>query len=925
MKPSRLSAISLPAFWLLPAACWSLLLPPTVAHGQLLRQANTTLNLPAELPVATGYTTQNALGSLTFSNPIDLASPPGVRNRLFVIERNTGIQIVNLDTMTKSTFLPLASYLQSQGRPLNTGSECGILSLAFHPDYNQNGWFYVFYSFNIGGQLHQRVARFTATGTAGDFNVATVAAGATESPLITQRDEAGNHNGGDMAFGPDGYLYISVGDEGPQRDGADNARRIAKDFFGGILRIDVDKKPGSLPPNAHDESSTGTVGDSAITAGSYTVPPDNPFVALAQGTGTATYNGFTFAKSAVRTEWYAIGLRNPWRISFDPLTGRLFCGEVGQDAWEEIDIITPGFNGGWSWREGKHTHSPANPPNSPPAGWTSTDPIYEYSHSSNPTPPNPVITGTSVTGGVVYRGDRLPELSGKYLFCDYNTGFIVALTEQPNGSWAGGSGGLGQRLATDTGISGWGYDPRNGDALMCDLTGSQVKRLARSGTTGTPPPATLSATGAFADLANLTPNPGLVAYAPNVNFWSDHAVKSRWFAIKNLTDTVGFSADGWWTLPTGMVWVKHFDINTTRGEAATRRRLETRFLVKTPTDVYGLSYKWRADQSDADLVPEDGQWEAIASSSPAQTWRYPSRTECRTCHTANAGFALSFNTRQMNREQLFGSETWNQISALSAAGYFSAPVSGVHGLPAFAAADDAEASLEWRVRSYLAVNCVQCHQPGGASSGYWDARIATLTDAANLIKGPLVNDGGDPANRWSVPGDAAHSMILARLRGEGVPRMPPLATTERDMAAEALLTAWITESLPSRRSFSEWQTAHFPVPDAPGSLPGDDADGDGTANRSEFLLGWNPLAVDPPWQLSAALAAAPAADGSLMLSFPQPPNRMAVMETTSDFLNWSVWDVPGNQPMPAPAAGSRTVNGPADGARSFFRVRLSDF
>ncbi len=428
-----------------------------IARAQLVREANTTLTLPTELPAATGYTTQNALGALTFTSPIDVASPPGVTNRLFVLERGTGIQIVNLDTMTKSQFMPLAAY---------TNSECGLLSMAFHPNYNQNGYFYVFYSLRISSLTYQRVARFTATGTAGNYNAATTALASTQAPLITQRDQQDNHNGGDMAFGPDGYLYISTGDEGAQRDGSNNARRIAKDFLGHILRIDVDSKPGSLAPNPHDESSTATVGDSAITAGSYRIPPDNPFVALATGSGNATYNGYTFPKTAIRTEIFSNGYRNPWRMSFDPLSGRLFVADVGQDNYEEVNIVNNGFHAGWSWREGKHAHTPAVAPTTPPAGWTSNDPIYEYDHSNDGggSGNDAIIYGSSITGGVVYRGDRLPELFGKYLFCDYNTGFIVALTEQTNGTWTG------VRLGTDANISGWGYDPRNGDALLCDLT-----------------------------------------------------------------------------------------------------------------------------------------------------------------------------------------------------------------------------------------------------------------------------------------------------------------------------------------------------------------------------------------------------------------------------------------------------------------------
>jgi len=883
------------------------------AHGQLVRVANTTLTLPDNLPTATGYTTQNALGSLSFSSPIDVASPPGVTNRLFVLERGAGIQIVNLDAMTKSTFMPLAAY---------TGSESGLLSMAFHPNYNQNGYFYVFYSLRISNQTYQRVARFQATGTAGNYNAATTALASTAAPLITQRDQQDNHNGGDMAFGPDGYLYISVGDEGAQYDGGDNARRIAKDFLGHILRIDVDSKPGSLAPNPHDESSTATVGDSAITAGSYSIPPDNPFVALASGSGDATYNGYTFPKTAIRTEIFSDGYRNPWRMSFDALTGRLFVADVGQDRYEEVNIVTNGYKGGWSWREGKHAHTPAVAPTTPPVGWVSNDPIYEYDHNNDGggSGNDGVIYGTAVVGGLVYRGDRLPELFGKYLFCDFDTGFIVALTEGAGGVWTG------VRVATDAQMCGWGYDPRNDDALFCDLTEGEVKRLVRSGTSGTAPPATLSATGAFSNLSTLTPNAGLVAYAPNVAFWSDYAIKSRWFAIKNLTDTIGFSADGNWTLPTRMVWVKHFDIDLERGNPATRRRLETRFLVKTTSDIYGLSYRWNNIQSgaqtDATLVAEDGAdlvLNITVGGSPAtQTWRFPSRTECRICHTAVGGHALSFNTRQFNRTNTYGGQTLNQISALSDAGYFAAPVPGVNNLPAFAPADDTGTSLEWRVRSYLAVNCVQCHQPGGASTGYWDARATTATDSANLIDGLLVYDVGDPANRWCVAGDTAHSVILKRLAGTGVQRMPPLATRERDLTAEALITDWINSDLPARQSFAQWQTAHFGSTSVPEAQAAADPDDDAQDNDLEFLLGNHPLLSSAPY-----LPIVSPAGGGFSLTFDHPSNRSVLIETSTNLVDWSLWNIPGNAPVFPSTSQQATVIGPIDLPGRFFRLRLS--
>ena len=151
----------------------------------------------------------------------------------------------------------------------------------------------------------------------------------------------------------------------------------------------------------------------------------------------------------------------------------------------------------------------------------------------------------------MYRGNCLPEIFGKYIFCDYTTGLIAALTEQPDSTWTG------ERLATDNNICAFGYDPGNGDALMCDLTSGQVKWLARIGTTDADPPATHPATGAFSDLATLTPNPGIVAYESNVPLSSDHAVKSRWFSIKNTTDLIDFHPEESWFFPAGMVWVKH--------------------------------------------------------------------------------------------------------------------------------------------------------------------------------------------------------------------------------------------------------------------------------------------------------------------------------------------------------------------------------
>lgn len=915
-----------------------------LTHAQLIRQANTSLTLPADLPSATGYAVENALGTLSFTAPMLTTFPAGETNRLFVAERAGTIQVVtNLSTTpTKAAYFSLSSLLGT-GETLRTDGENGFLSLVFHPNFATNRTFYVYFSLQKETQLHQRLHQVTVTSATA--NTATIA---QQKPLLTILDRDTNHNGGDLHFGADGFLYLSTGDEGGANDTRNNARHLnhliqtspvavqRTGFWGQMLRLAVEVDPvgqpgvfppGVVAPNTHVQASTAF--PSALH-GNYRVPADNPFH------GYTLWHSVAIDPATVRTEIWATGLRNPFRWSFDPVTGRLFLGDVGQNAREEVNIVAKGDDLGWSWREGAiaFTSSPAYPdnrpgntnaapaapaPGSPPGtGFSPKAPIYDYDRTDNGTPNDPVVFGTTVTGGIVYRGSRLTELYGKYLFAEYGQGMIVALTEGTGGAWTG------QRLAIEAGIVDFGYDPRDGDALLTDLGNGRIWRLARTGTSGTDPPALLSQTGAFANLANLTPQTGLVPYDPNVPFWSDYAIKSRWFAIKNLTDTIGFSADGNWTFPTGMIWVKHFDIELERGNPATRRKLETRFLVKTASDVYGLSYKWRADQSDADLVAEGGLTEAIAGSSPAQTWRFPSRVDCRACHTPAGGFALSFNTRQLNRTRTYDLQTPNQLSALSAAGYFSTVVADVHTLPAFARADDTSQSLEWRVRSYLAVNCVQCHQPGGAAQGSWDARITTPTDLAGLINGALVNNGGNADARFAVPGDApafgqaTHSMVLRRIRGDGAQRMPPLGTNERDLAAETLLTAWITQELPTRQSFAEWQVAQFGSSGATGAGATDDPDGDGENNRVEFLRRTNPRSPTLPFSPVTTVVGP-----NLQLSFPQVPGRSLLIETSTDLVQWSLWNVPGNSPDVPAAAGTRTLTAPLDAQQRFFRGRIS--
>lgn len=854
----------------------------------LTRVANTSLNLPATTPTEGAYTVVNAFGSLSFNRPLAVRTPPGETGFTYVVERGGKIQRVNLATNTKSEFLDLAAWVDSQGSgwALPSGSENGLLSLAFHPDYNQNGHFYVFYSLTANNQLHQRVARLTATGTPGNYLAATTCNPATHVALITQRDEAGNHNGGDMHFGADGYLYISVGDEGGADDTYDNGNFINKDFFSAILRIDVDHGASSLAPNSHSQTNSATYA-SAVHSGTYKIPADNPFI------GATSHQGQTISAGSVRTEIWLTGLRNPWRFSLDAVSNRWFIGDVGQNAREEVTMVTydpaESNDAGWSRREGTAAFPWGPAGSSVPSGYSPLEPIHDYPRSD----------GRSITGGIVYRGARLGELYGKYVFADYLGNKIWALTEdtaQNPATWTR-SDVLGWN-----GIVSFDHDPANRDILLCVMNENYVGRLVRAPGSN-PAPATLGATGAFTDLSTLAPAGGIYAYDINHPFWSDHALKRRWFSIPQVSDQMAFSADGAWSFPAGQVWIKHFDLETERGNAATKKPVETRFLVRTASGAYGLSYRWRADGSDADLVGSSGLHEdftiTTAGGNVTQTWIYPSRADCLTCHTPASNYALSFNTRQLNRGGALGAD---QLHELDCAGFLQNSPPASQSLPAHPAADDSTASREARVRSYLEVNCAMCHRgPGSPVPGQFDARTITSTDMANLINGTLSNNLGDPANRFVAPNDITHSVVLKKLDGSAG-RMPPLASTVTDQEIIALLSAWITDDLPARQSYGEWALAAFGETGTPRSIQTGDFDMDGQSNFLEYLAATSGNDATSKFQLNLS---------GNQLSFTHPANRSLLIETSPDLQTWLPLAHPDNTLKPPAVGQDRSFTLPA--------------
>ena len=323
--------------------------------------------------------------------------------------------------------------------------------------------------------------------------------------------------------------------------------------------------------------------------------------------------------------------------------------------------------------------------------------------------------------------------------------------------------------------------------------------------TGAFPPL-LSQTGAFADTPGMVPSGGLIPYDVIVPFWSDGAEKSRWISVP-AGKKIKFAPTGEWTFPPGTIFVKTFEMPMDETHPAVKRRLETRLLVcDAAGGVYGACYKWRADNSDADLLPTN-LTETIsietATGVRTQAWYYPSRQDCLTCHTANAGLVLGVKTRQLNRAFTYPSGiTDNELRAWSHAGLFDTNFDNLNNLdggdlktfPALARTDDPARSLTDRARSYLDANCAQCHRPKGTVA-YFDARYDTPLAEQNLIKGPVLIDERIDNPHVIAPNDIWRSILYLRTDTLEAYRMPPLARNTIDERGMALLRQWI-ESLP---------------------------------------------------------------------------------------------------------------------------------
>jgi glucose/arabinose dehydrogenase len=664
--------------------------------------------------------------------------------------------------------------------------------ITFHPNFKDNGYVYIGMngpSSAPPGAKKTRVLRYVME------RKHPYKLDPKSETLIIEWPSDG-HNGGALAFGKDGMLYVTSGDGTSDSDtnivGQDLSKLTAK-----VLRIDVDHPEPGKP---------------------YAVPKDNPFV----------------GQKNVRPETWAYGLRNPWRLTVDQKTGHIWVGNNGQDLWEQGYLIEKGANYGWSVLEGSHPFYPNRKAGPTPF----RKPTVEHSHSE----------ARSLTGGIVYYGSKFPELRGVYLYGDYSTGKIWGMRHD------------GRRVvwhkelaSTRLQITGFGVDA-HGEILIADHRGEGKGGFYTLEATpkGQPPstfPLKLSESGLFRSVKGHIMEPALIPYSVNAPLWSDGAHKERWIALPGADSRIDFTTYRGWNFPDQTVLVKSFALDMEEGNPASRRWIETRFLTNQKGEWFGYSYQWNDEQTEGVLVDGKGLDREFTIRVPPtadnprglrkQTWHYPSRTECMVCHSRAANFVLGLTELQMNKEHDYGGIRDNQLRVLEHLGVLrinwleetkyalmrEAKAKGLTEGQIYAYLDkmtatrlqrepamsslltvppqkyrrlvdpsDRKQNVNLRARSYLHANCAQCHVKEGGGNAQMELEFTTNLDKMRLIDVKPVHDSyGLPEARLVAPGHPERSVLLRRIRHRDAGHMPPLATAVVDHEAVQLMEEWIKQ------------------------------------------------------------------------------------------------------------------------------------
>jgi putative heme-binding domain-containing protein len=721
------------------------------------------------------YRTRKVYEHVRFSAATSLAFAPG-SDRIFVTELWGKVYSLpaDRDCRKPDLFIDIAELVgrRNAGRPEAEALGPGVIyHLTFDPDFATNRFCYLCYTLGYRDESRPsyrdgtQVVRLTVIDDGGVPRVDP----ASEVELIAW--PSGGHNGGCLAFGSDGMLYISAGDGGehypedPFKTGQD-----VGDLRASIMRIDVDR-----PADGRG----------------YSIPADNPFVDV----------------PGARGEIYSFGNRNPWKMSFDRQTGELWVGDVGLEVWELVCRVKPGENYGWSLVEGSNPIHPDWPRGPAPIA----KPWCEVPHSA----------GASVTGGYVYRGKKFPELVGRYVFGDWVTRRVWSIATTGEGP-----GPLVDLVAPTIRVIAFAEDAA-GELFVLDFDDGSIHEFLPNDEAASdePFPERLSETGLFADTATHEPMPGVTPFEVAAEAWADRATSRRFIGLPGTGSVKlhsgkkpveGSTLISKLDYPAGTVLAKTFSIEMRAGDPKSERKLETQLLHFDGRHWHGYSYAWNDTGTDADLVPAEGKslpLEITDESAPGgrreQSWRFLGRNECQRCHNEWAGTTLAFDVAQLNRDvpapgggrvnQLreFGTRGLIEGFVVAAKPSATTPRPGPEDtLPRFPDPHDCTASLDARARAYLHVNCAGCHRFGGGSVPHVhvNAEIATI-DLKVIGMRPARGDFAIPEARVIVAGEPHRSTLWYRMATSGPGRMPHIGAALVDEAGLALVREWIA-SLP---------------------------------------------------------------------------------------------------------------------------------
>lgn len=735
----------------------------------------TTSNVRGRPEPPLPFRAEVAFPNVNFTNPTVLTNAPRT-NRFFVAEQSGKIYSIAGDRSAskKDLLVDVTELVEQLNGTLDDADKVQgstTYGLTFHPDFAKNRLCYVCYVVDFVDakrRPHPHGTRVVQLKVTDEDPPRAIVDSQTE--VITWL--SGGHNGGCIKFGLDGMLYVSTGDGGfafPP-DGRNSGQDVSN-LLSAVLRIDVDHPENGL---------------------AYRIPEDNPFTDL----------------KAARGEIWAYGMRNPWKISFDRKTGDLWVGDVGWELWELVYRVKPGDNYGWSLVEGPQ-------------------PVHSE-RERGPTPIVPPVAlvphtdGASITGGIVYRGKKFPELDGTYIFGDWETRRIWGVKPGEPSQKIGQPNELVDPTVRIVGFS----EDNAGEVYLLDYDTGTIHELARNEPEKNPHvfPRTLSATGLFDSVSDHTIAPGVLPFSINAEMWADHATAERFLAVPGegsirfrpkATSVAGSMFSRAMDFPKDSVLLKTLSLEMVAGDPSTKKRVETQLLHYDGREWRGYSYEWNTAGTDATLVEGQGknrQFQVLdnnaAGGKRQQTWRFHSRTECIRCHNPWAEHTLAFNIPQLNREHDYDGEVDNQIRSLRHVGIldddFGPDPTGLLAqfhkaespgkLPAIADPADKAASLADRGRAYLHANCAHCHRfNGGGSARIYVGFDMPLSKMEAVDTRPTQGTFGIHDAKIIAPGEPFRSVLYLRVAKSGSGHMPHLGARLIDRSGTELIHNWIRQ------------------------------------------------------------------------------------------------------------------------------------